>query len=634
MDLAVKLLFTDKVYKENKNWISFPLSKIVMINAFYAINCFLIKIKFVKSLILSKFNRKMTMKNFVLLIVVLIFSISCKKSEPVVKEVAKIGMDSYGCPSPVSDADWYLSDKKAPIFKGLDVIDYPITTKNPEAQKYFNQGLVLAYGFNHAEAARSFYYASKLDPESAMCFWGFAYVLGPNYNAGMEPDNYERAYKAVQQALKLSDKATEKEKALIQALSKRYVKKPVEDRKFLDIAYSNAMKAVNEKYPDDININALYAESVMDLHPWDLYEKNGKPKAWTPEIIDLLEKILKKDPKHIGANHFYIHAVEASNHPERGNASASILDSGLVPGSGHLTHMPSHIYIRTGEYHKGTLSNINAVKIDSLYTTVCHAQGAYPLAYYPHNYHFLAATATLEGNSKWAIIGANETSKLVHPTNMVIPGLGTLQHYYVIPYFVAVKFGRWDDIVKMKLVNDSIKYPKAISHYARGMAFLGKKDIKSAKVELDKLKVFTKDEYLKQMTIWEINSMHDIVTIAYKILKAEILATEKQYFQSIGLLNEAITIEDALNYNEPPDWFFSVRHHLGAIQIDGGFYKEAVTTYQEDLKRLPKNGWSLHGLKLAYEKMKDRSKTSEMEKRIEESWKTADVKLVGSKIKS
>jgi tetratricopeptide (TPR) repeat protein len=584
---------------------------------------------------LSNFNRKIAMKNILFLILVSLFLICCRKEgKPEVTEVAKIGMNSYGCPPPVSDADWYMSDKKAPIFEGLDVINYPISTKNTEAQKYFNQGLALAYGFNHAEAARSFYYATKLDPECAMCFWGFAYVLGPNYNAGMEPDNYERAYKAIQQAVKLSGKVTEKEKALINALSKRYVKKPIDNRSHLDIAYSKAMKAVYEKFNEDIDINALYAESILDLHPWDLYEKNGTPKEWTPEIVSLLEKILKRNPNHIGANHFYIHAVEASNHPERGNASAAIFDKGLVPGSGHLTHMSSHIYIRTGEYHKGTLSNVNAVKIDSLYTTVCHAQGAYPLAYYPHNYHFLAATATLEGNSKWAIIGANKTSEMVHPNTMTIPGLGTLQHYYVIPYFVAVKFGRWDDIMKMKLISDTIKYPKAISHYAKGMAFIGKKDIKNAKVELAKLEVFTNDNYLKEMTIWEINSMHDIVNIAYKILKAEIFATEKKYFQSIGLLNEAIAIEDALNYNEPPDWFFSVRHHLGAIQVEAEFYKDAIETYQEDLKRLPKNGWSQHGLKLAYEKMKDKAKASEMEEQIAESWKHADVELTGSRIKS
>ncbi|ESU24728.1 hypothetical protein FEDK69T_02800 [Flavobacterium enshiense DK69] len=568
---------------------------------------------------------------FLLLASIIIFS--CKKNTPEPTEKPIAGTNSMGCAPPVVDSKWYESENKAPLFKGMDVIDYPITTKNPEAQKYFNQGLALAYGFNHAEAARSFYYATKLDPECAMAFWGFAYVLGPNYNAGMEPDNYERAYKAIQQAIKLLDKASEKEKALIQALSKRYVEKPVEDRHSLDIAYSNAMKEVNSKFPDDININALYAESVMDLHPWDLYEKNGTPKPWTPEIVSLMEKILKKDPKHIGANHFYIHAVEASNTPQQGYASAKFFDDGNAAAFGHLAHMPSHIYIRTGDYHKGTMANINACKVDSAYVTMCHAQGAYPIGYYPHNYHFMAGTATLEGNSKWAMVGANETAKLVHPKNMIIPGLETLQHYYMIPYFVSVKFGKWDDILKMKLVSDTLKYPKAISHYARGMAYLGKNDLRKAKSELIRLQVLANDKSLEKMSIWQINSMSSIVNIAAKVLDAEILAHEKDYTQSIHALQKAIVIEDGLNYNEPPDWFFSVRHHLGTIFIEDGKYNEAIKVYEEDLKRLPKNGWAYHGLKLAYEKLNNKEKVKEMEQLIAKSWATADVTITSSRIK-
>lgn len=569
------------------------------------------------------------------LLILIPFIISCKNEtqnngDAVIEQAKK---SPIGCPPPTSDAKWYLADNKAPIFEGLDVIDYPITTKNPEAQKYFNQGLVLSYGFNHAEAARSFYYATKLDPECAMCFWGFAYVLGPNYNAGMEPDNYERAYKAIQKAITLSNNITEKEKALINALSKRYTAKPVEDRSSLDIAYTDAMKKVNNLFPEDININAIYVESVMDLHPWDLYEKDGTPKKWTPEIVSLLEKILKKDPKHIGANHFYIHAVEASNTPDRGNNSAKFFYDGLVPGSGHLTHMPSHIYIRTGEYHKGTLSNINAVKIDSIYTTMCHAQGAYPLSYYPHNYHFMAGTATLEGNSKWAMIGANEVSKHVHPKTMTEPGWGTLQHYYMIPYYVAVKFGKWDEILKMTLVTDTLKYPNAVKHYARGMAYLGKNDLKKAKKELLQLEKIAMDKKLEELTIWELNSVYTLLQIAERVLKAEILASEKEYFQSIFLLKEAIDIEDSLNYNEPPDWFFSVRHHLGAVQIEAEKYKDAIKTYEADLKLLPKNGWAQHGLLLAYKKLNDKEKVKEIDKLLEKSWATADIKINGSRIK-
>ncbi|PWA06308.1 tetratricopeptide repeat protein [Flavobacterium laiguense] len=571
----------------------------------------------------------------ILIFIVVIFIFSCKK-EPQKNEDAVINQakkSSYGCAPQTTDSDWYLTNSKAPIFKGLDVIDYPITTKNAQAQKYFNQGLALAYGFNHAEAARSFYYATKLDPECAMCYWGFAYVLGPNYNAGMEPDNYERAYKAIQKAITLLDKNSKKEKALINALAKRYVAEPIEDRSSLDIAYAAAMKNVNNQFSEDTNINALYAESIMDLHPWDLYEKDGTSKKWTPEIVSILEKILKKDPKHIGANHFYIHAVEASNTPERGNNSAKAFDDGLVPGAGHLVHMPSHIYIRTGEYHKGTMANINAVKVDSNYVTMCHAQGAYPLAYYPHNYHFMAGTATLEGNSKWAMIGANQVSKHVHPKTMTEPGWGTLQHYYVIPYYVAVKFGKWDDILKMKLVTDTLKYPVAVAHYARGMAYLGKNDLKKAKQELLQLEVIAKDKKLEQITIWELNSVSTLLQIAKRVLKAEIAASEKNYNQSIALLKEAVGIEDSLNYNEPPDWFFSVRHHLGAVQIEAGKYQDAVKTLEADLMRLPKNGWAHHGLQLAYEKMNNKTKAKEIEKLIEKSWATADIKITTSRIK-
>ena len=573
------------------------------------------------------------MKNILrLLVIVGVLCYSCKKL-PEEKTEPKVGKSNYGCAPETTDAKWFETDSEAPLFKGMDIIDYPISTRNNKAQKYFNQGLAFAFGFNHAEAARSFYYATKLDTKSAMSFWGYAYVLGPNYNAGMEPDNYERAYKAIQQAIKLSVNASEKEKALIDALSKRYVAKAVEDRSALDKAYSEAMKAVANKFPNDNTIAAIYVESIMDLHPWDLYDKNGIAKPWTPEIISLLETILKKEPKHIGANHFYIHAVEASNTAERAIASAKRFDDGLAPSSGHLLHMSSHIYIRTGDYHKGTLANINAVKEDSTYVTICHAQGAYPLGYYPHNYHFMAACATLEGNYKWAMVGANETSKLVHPKTMIEPGWSTLQHYYVIPYFVAVKFGKWNDILKMKLVSDTLKYPIAVSHYAKGMAYLGKKDIGKAKAELAKLEVLANDDAMKKMTIWEINTMYDVLQIAAKVLKGEILASEGNYKESIPLLVKAVAIEDGLNYNEPPDWFFSVRHHLGAVQIEASNYNDAIKTYQSDLKVFRNNGWAQHGLRLAYQKINNPTKVKEMDALLAKSWATSDVEIITSRIK-
>ncbi|MCE4565317.1 hypothetical protein INQ51_13450 [Maribellus sp. CM-23] len=537
-------------------------------------------------------------------------------------------------PAPLTtDADWYQTDKKAPLFDNLGTYFFPVTTRNDLAQKYFNQGLILSYGFNHAEAARSFYYATKLDPDCAMAYWGYAYVLGPNYNAGMESDNYARAYNAIQKAISLSKDVTPKEKGLIWAMSTRYSKEVPMDRSSLDQAYSDAMNRLFADYPDDPDIGTIYAESMMNLHPWDLYEFDGTPKLWTAEIVSTLERVIEMAPTHPGAHHFYIHAVEASSTPDRGLPSARLYDEGLVPGAGHLVHMPSHIYIRTGHYHKGTQANINAVKMDSLYTTACHAQGVYPLAYYPHNYHFLAATATLEGNSYWGILAAEKMSKQISLQLMQEPVWGTLQHYYTIPYYVYVKFGKWDKILTMPDEVPSLTYPAAVRAYARGMAFLGKGDLAKASNELAQLEMLSTDESLKELTIWEINSTYDLVQIAKKVLAAEIMAFEKDYDKAIVTLLSAIEIEDNLNYNEPPDWFFSLRHNLGAVQIEAGKYEDAIKTYQQDLMTLPRNGWALHGMELAYNSMGATDKAAEIAGLLSEVWATADTPIKSSRIK-
>ena len=538
------------------------------------------------------------------------------------------------CAPITTDLSWYQSDNIAPLIDGLDVMEFPVTTNDRLAQKYINQGMVLAYGFNHAEAARSFYYATKLDPDCAMAYWGFAYVLGPNYNAGMEPDNYQRAYDAVQKAKELASKnASQKEKDLINALSKRYVQFPVEDRSELDLEYSNALREVYNKYSYDADVAALYAESIMDMFPFDLWDENGNPRERTNEIVQVVNKALEIDPKHPGAHHFKIHMLEASSHPDGALESAKIFDEGLVPGAGHLIHMPSHVYIRTGDYHKGTLANLRAVVVDSNYVAACNAQGAYPIAYFPHNYHFLAATAALEGNSSLALNASYNVAKHSSTTLMKEPGWGTLQHFYTIPFYISVKFGKWEEILELENEVPSLKYPAAILNYARGMAFLSLGEMEKAKKELYSLETLAKDESLKEITIWDINTVSVLVQIARNVLKAEILAKEFKYSESISLLREAIEIEDGLNYNEPPDWFFSVRHHLGAIQIEAGLYNDAVSTYKEDLLRLPKNGWALHGLKLAYENLNKQDKVKEVELVRKQSWENADIVLTTSRVK-
>lgn len=539
---------------------------------------------------------------------------------------------AIGCYSPkTTDKDWYTSGKKAPLFNSLTGIDFRISTTSPEAQQYFNQGMILAYGFNHAEAARSFFEATRLDSTCAMAWWGYAYVLGPNYNGGMENDNYQRAYAATIKARSLSKNATPKEAALIEALTTRYTAQAPADRSALDIAYAAAMKKVYNQFPTDPDIGALYSESLMDLHPWDLYDKKTKaPKAWTPELVNVLEHLMQVNPKHPGAHHFYIHALETSATPEKALPSAALLDT-LVPGSGHLVHMPSHIYINTGDYHLGSLSNLRAVEVDSVYTTACYAQGVYPLAYYPHNYHFLAATATLEGNSKLAWMAAKKLQQHTATEIMGQPEWGTLQHYYTIPYYVAVKFAMWDTILALgPMAGKDLVYPQAIEHYAKGMAYLGKQDMANAQKEAGKLKVLAADTTLQHLTIWAINTTADLVQIAYKVLTAEIAASQDQPDVAISLLNEAVAIEDNLNYNEPPDWFFSVRHHLGAVLLKAGKYQEAEKVYRRDLQTWRKNGWALIGLYNSLLQQKNTVEAQKAKAAFEESWKHADIKIVSS----
>lgn len=557
----------------------------------------------------------------------LVFLFSCnninktKDKEPLV----------IGCYIPkTTDKDWYTSGKKAPMFKGLEGIHFKISTTSKIAQAYFNQGLMLSYGFNHAEAARSFYEATRIDSTCAMAFWGYAFVLGPNYNGGMEEDNFQRAYEASVTAQSLANNCTPKEKALIHALTSRYTAVPPSDRSYLDIAYATAMKKVYEQYASDPDIGALYAEALMDLHPWDLYEKNTKaPKAWTPELITVLEHLMKSNPLHPGAHHYYIHALEASAVPEKAMASARLLDS-LVPGAGHLLHMPSHIYINTGEYHLGTLSNLQAVKVDSIYSTACHAQGVYPLTYYPHNYHFLAATATLEGNSKIAWMAAKKLQEHTATEIMDQPGWGTLQHYYTIPYYVAVKLAMWDTILSLPMPVKDLSYPKAVWHYAKGMAYVGKLELAKAQIELARLKELAADSMLQHLSIWNINTTAELVHIAVKILSAEIAGKQNHSGLSIRLLKEAVEIEDKLNYNEPPDWFFSVRHHLGTALIRAGKYSEAEKIYLEDLQTWKKNGWALIGLYKSLHLQKKDKEAKAVKASFDQAWKYADVKIVSS----
>jgi len=561
------------------------------------------------------------------MLLVATFQWRCKNNMALKEKTSAV----VGCySSKTNDKDWYASGTRAPRFKGLDAVQFKVSTSYPQAQEYFNQGMMLVYSFNHAEAARSFFEASRIDSTFAMACWGYAYALGPNYNGGMEEDNFNRAYDATLKAQSLSDNCTDLEKQLIKALTYRYIKNPPADRSALDRAYAAEMKKVYEQFPSHPDIGALYAESMMNLHPWDLYHKHTKlPKEWTPEILFVLEHLMKINPKHPGAHHFYIHALEASASPEKALPSAALLDT-LVPGAGHLVHMPSHIYINTGDYHAGTLSNLKAVEVDSIYTTACHAQGVYPLAYYPHNYHFLTATAALEGNSALSWNTALKLQQHIATDIMQEPGWGTLQHYYIIPYYVAVKFAMWDTILQVTPPPKELVYPRAIWHYARGMAYLGKNDLTKAQAEYNSLQTLATDTILHQITIWNINTTADLVQIALKILSAEIDVKQNKLDTAVTLLKAAVKMEDNLNYNEPPDWFFSVRHHLGKVLLNSGKYGEAEHVYRKDLQTWKKNGWALLGLYQSLTGQKKDKEAQMVKTDFDNAWKYADFKLKSS----
>ncbi len=575
------------------------------------------------------------MRHLLCIFSLVIISCSCNQQKKNKQEATATDSIStrYGvlCTPEVIDKSWYLSGKTAPLFSELEGIHFPISTKNKKAQQYFDQGLMLSFGFNHAEAARSFYEAARQDSACAMCWWGFAYVLGPNYNAGMEKDNFQRAYDAVQKAGSLAANCTQKEKDLIEALTLRYSNDTTLTRSLLDSSYAAGMRKVYKKYPADATIASLFAESLMDLHPWNLWNKDGSIQPWTPEIMTVLEKSLQLEPRHAGANHFYIHATEMSSHAETGAASADLLRD-LVPGSGHLVHMPSHTYIRIGRYHDGVIANEKAVLVDSLYTEACHAQGVYPLAYYPHNYHFLSACAALCGESKIAMEGAWATANHAHKKLLRDPAWATLQHYYSIPWYVEVKLGLWNDILNARPPEKDLKYPSVVWHYANGMARLSQNNIPEAKKHLAEMKAIMTDTTIKDLTIWGINSVFDLCIIASSTLEAEVFAKEKNFPAAISLLREAVAKEDALNYNEPPDWFFSVRHHLGAVLVEAGKLKDAIQVYEEDLKIYPENGWALRGLMNAFEKLGDKTNYDKTKRRFEQAWKNADIKISSSRM--
>lgn len=514
----------------------------------------------------------------------------------------------------------------APLFHNLGKLHHPITARSKEVQRYFDQGLTLLYGFNHHEAIRSFQAAATLDPDCAMAYWGIAVSYGPNINAPMMEESVPKAWEALQKAVKLAPKATAKEQAFIQALAKRYAEKPDKDRSKLDLAYAEAMKEVHQKYPDDLDAATLYAESLMDTMPWDYYTKDGKAKPATDHVIAVLESVMRRNPEHPGANHYYIHAVEASPNPERGLAAAYRL-GGLCPGAGHLVHMPAHIFLRVGYYRDAAIANEKAVLADESYISQCKAQGFYPAVYYSHNYHFLWYVQTLEGRSRQSIQSARKTFHV--PTDKDVHAIPLLHWLKAVPVLALARFGKWDEVLKEEGPEECDLFELAMWRYARGLAFTRKKEAKQAREELAAVTKIVSDKKIDALELREFPGA-TLIRLAGKLLTAEVAMLDGKPDAAVKLFEEAVQMQDDIPYMEPPFWFYPVRQSLGASLLEAGKPQQAELFYREDLKQHPKNGWSLFGLLQALRAQGKTTEAEEVQRQFQEAWKDADVTLTRS----
>jgi tetratricopeptide (TPR) repeat protein len=521
----------------------------------------------------------------------------------------------------------------ANLLEGLGDYSFPVTSKHPDVQRWFDQGLMLTYGFNHDAAERSFLRATELDPGCAMCWWGAALVVGPHVNAGMDPANNDKAWQRLQRAIALAPTASTRERDFIRALSARYVQDPPADRTPLDEAYARATRDLARRRPDDLDAATLHAEALMDLQPWAYYDAQYKPVGHTGEIVSVLESVMARDPDHAGALHLYVHAVEASADPARGVAAADRLRT-LVPGSGHLVHMPAHIYARVGRWQDAVIANERAIEADDAYLAMCraNAQGVYPLGYVPHNHHFLWFAASMAGNSATARAAAAHTAERTNlPELMRQEGFAGLQHFWMTPWFERVRFGRWAEIASLPNPAPDLPYATAIWHYAQGVAAVRQQRLDDAQRHLDALRPLAADPGFDKLTMWDRYPLTHAVRIAERSVFAELAAARDDRASAIAALREAVAIEDTIPYDEPPGWHAPVRHSLGALLLADGRAADAEAVYREELRRNPGNGWSLHGLALALEAQGRGGDAADARRQRDRAWQHADVELVASR---
>jgi tetratricopeptide (TPR) repeat protein len=513
----------------------------------------------------------------------------------------------------------------APRLQNLGTHTFPVSTRNRQAQLFVNQGLNLAYAFNHAEARRAFREAARLDPNLAMAYWGQALVLGPNINALMEPNEEPNAYELVQKALALKSRASAREQAYIDALAQRY-SGAATDRKPRDQAYANAMRTVHQRFPQDLDAAMLYVESVMDLRPWGYWQRDGTPHEGTAEIVAVTEQVMAKNPRHPAALHMYIHLMEATTPAKAEKAADTLLT--LMPAAGHMVHMPGHIYQRVGRYADAMKSNELAIAADEDYIAQCQAQGLYPMGYYPHNIHFLWFAASADGQSRVAIESARKLAmKIDDETLKAVP---MLAGFRIVPYYALTRFGRWEEMLQEPEPPAFNAVLRATWHYARGLSLVATGRVDQATTELDRLKALLPDESMKQ-PLFSPNLAGSVLAPAPGVLQAEIDAARGNYDSALAHLERAVRLEDSLVYTEPSEFHYPPRQALGAILLEAGRPAEAETVYWEDLRRNQDNGWSLFGLMQALRAQNKTAEAALIEARFTKAWARSDVRLTASR---
>ena len=519
----------------------------------------------------------------------------------------------------------------APLFEGMGDYHMPITTADFNAQRYFDQGMVLAFGFNHAESIRSFRAAQTMDPTCAMCFWGEALATGPNINvtsngeAIMTPAQRADARAAIDQALALMDSVSPKEQDWIRALNQRYDGQADTPRDPLDRAWANALADMVSRYPNDTTVASVYAEALMNTMPWDYWGPNGEAKPDTQAVIASLEAVMEANPDHPLALHLYIHALEASSNAEKAEPAADLL-ANLVPGSGHLVHMPSHIYFRVGRYRDSALANIRAAEVDEAYIAQCNAQGFYPALYYPHNIHFLWASATMQGQSALSLDSARRVVANVRVEQ--VEQFPTIQFFRTVPMLSLVRFARWEEILEEPEPYKPFAFARAIWHYGRGVARTALGDAEAALIELAAIEALEPE--VDEIFMGNVYPARALLEIAKSLLRGEMAYRAGDAANAVLAFEEAVTLQDALPYTEPPFWYYPTRQSLGAALLASNRLAEAQAVFEEDLEQYPMNGWSMFGLAEALRRQGDETGAEQMTARFETVWQFADVSLATS----